>query len=395
MLFTRSFPLMMRPAYWWDTRAALFYGLYNGLTLSYLAVVAVRLNMPAAVIGFVAAAPYLGYLGTSWFAAHPLDRRCIPACTRAWFLGRTLTGVMLLTAGRPWLFLAVSLLLWAGEAWGMPGYSVIVQRVYPVAERGRAMGNVRVFSTLSLVLGAALGGVLLDRLGTGSYLLLFPAGGLAGVIAAHYFTRIRVPHDGGRLRPMPVLRSWRYLRRRPALMRFTAVQFISGAGNLVAVALFPLFQVRELGLSNFAIGMLIALTGLCNALSFSFWGRMIDRHGPLVVLKRILLLVPLVPLGYACAFSIGPVIAASVVAGLTLLAWDLAWQNYLFVSVGRQLQGVIGLQYTLLGIRGLVFPILGVWLAGHFGMRPVLLVAALLIAIGALALPSHSQPADL
>lgn len=383
MLFTRSFPLMMRPAYWWDTRAALFWGLYYGLALSYFTVIAVRLDLPPLAIGLVAAAPYLGYLGTSWFAAHPLGTRCVPACVRGWTIARTIPGLMFFTPDRPWLFLAVCLGTWVVEAWAMPAYSVIVQRVYPESDRGRAMGNVRTFSTTAIMLAAALGGVLLDRLGDDGYRFLFPAGALSGIVATLYFSRIRVPHGGDRLRAMPVARAWRYIRRRPPLLMFTVAQMLAGTGNLLIIPLFPLFQVRELHLNNAAIGLLVALTGLGNALTFSFWGRQIDRNGPLVTLQRIMYTVPFAGLLYCLSGGIWPVIIATAITGITQFSWDLAWQNYLYRSTGRHIQGVIGLQYTLLGLRGLVVPALGVMLAERIGMQPVFLLGSLLIALGA------------
>ncbi len=394
MFFTRSFPLMMRPAYWWDTRAALFWGMYYGFVLSYFPVVAVRLDLSPLAIGLVAAAPYLGYLGTSWFAAHPLAPRCVPACIRGWTLARTLPALMFFAPGHPWFFLTVCLGVWLLEAWAMPAYSVIVQRVYPESYRGRAMGNVRTFSTTSIMLSAALGGVLLDRLGADSYRFLFPAGALAGIIATHYFSHIRVPHGGGRLRPMPLLRSWRFIRRRPPLVQFTVAQMVAGTGNLLVLPLFPIFQVRELHLSNAAIGLLVALMGLGNALTFCFWGREIDRLGPRRTLQRIMLTVPFAGLLYCIAGGIWPVIIATVITGVTQFSWDLAWQNYLYRSTGRHIQGVIGLQYTLLGLRGLIVPVLGVLLAERIGMQPVFLLGSLLIVLGALYLRLPEKPSN-
>lgn len=385
MLFTRSFPFLMRPAYWRDTHAALFFGIYNGLVLSYLPVVAARLGYPDWLVGLTVAAAFIGYIGSIWYAAHPLRRDCVPACVRAWIIARAIMALMAFTTGRPWLFLLLTLTTYVFEAWAMPAYSVAVQRAYPDDKRGQAMGNVRIFSTSTLLLTALLGGVLLDLLGVNSYQFLFPLGALAGVIAALYFARIRLPHDQT-LAPVPVAAALRATLRSPRLRHFTVVQLLCGSGNLLAFPLYILFQVHDLHLSNFSIGMLIALQGLVNALTFFAWGKVIDRAGPLRALKQILLFAPLMPLLYSVADGIWPIVLASIVGGVTLLAWDLAWQSYFYATVRENLQGVMAVQLTLMGLRGLVLPPLGVVLASYLGMQPAFMLAALLMAGGALFL---------
>jgi MFS family permease len=144
-------------------------------------------------------------------------------------------------------------------------------------------------------------------------------------------------------------------------------------------------MVDELSLSNTAIGYLGAATALSGAISFFFWGHLIDRYKPLSLLKIIIIIASTIPLLYAISHSMLPIIFASIISGIVMNGWDLCWYNHVIHEVKREQTTVIfGIQYSLIGIRGLIAPFVGTMLYQQFGIRYAFIASASVIMTGAI-----------
>jgi len=384
----------MRQAYRWDARGALFFGLYNGMTLSYLAFVAAQLGFAPALIGLIVAAPTIRLLATSWSAAHPSHEHSVMAVVRPAIVARTIMALIAFTADHPLLYLAVLMIAYLVDSFTLPAYAHVVQAAYLEEHRPQALGFINGIQNFGLVLGSTLVGVLLDHLGVLGFRVLFPAGALAGIISALFFSRIRLTGAHHTVSPVPIRQAFRSVWRSRALRRFTLLLFFAGVANLIAVPLFPLYQVEVLHLPNTIIGCLIALNGVCCIVAPFLWSKVISRCGPFRSIQLVVLIVPFIPFCYAAASTLAPVVVATFLGGLAWIGWDLSWQNYLYARVKRHLSGAFAVQYTLLGLRGLVAPQLGVALAGFTDMRTVFLLSGGLLVVGAalflLMKPGHT-----
>ena len=169
--------------------------------------------------------------------------------------------------------------------------------------------------------------------------------------------------------------------RRPKY--FTMSFFIAGFGYLIGVPLYPLFLVDELSLSNTIIGYLGSITALSGSISFFFWGHLIDRFKPLNLLKVIMLIAVAIPFLYAISHHIYPIFFAAVISGVIMNGWDLCWYNHIIQEVKREhTPGIFGIQYSLIGIRGLTAPFIGTMLYQHIGIRLTLIISACVIMTG-------------
>jgi predicted MFS family arabinose efflux permease len=285
----------------------------------------------------------------------------------SWTIGR---GAFLLTGFAPG---AVGLLGLAAIFWfsdGFPGaaYTEVIRRVYPADVRGRALSVVRLGMVIAMLVSTPLVGIVLDRFGPQ---VLFPIVAVLGVVSAWMFTRMRLGNAGD-LDARPVRQAnakqsvadlWRVIRsdRRFAVYLLAIVFF--GLGGLLGIAFYPAVLVDRLKLSYESVSWLSFAQSLTWIAGLVVWGRLVDRLGGPWVMRLCFALSVLVPLSYIWANSAWLLLPAYLVQGLTSGGIDLAFTNTVIdlAEPGRVYE-YAALQRTVIGIRGLLGPFLGVWL---------------------------------
>ena len=151
--------------------------------------------------------------------------------------------------------------------------------------------------------------------------------------------------------------------------------FAFGFGNLIIMPLCPIFLVDSLHISNALAGRLASLFSFCWLLSYLFWGEFIDRHNPLKALWLVMLMVSLVPALYFFANNVWFIVVATIFLGLSSGGLELSRTNYITRIAGHeQIQSYWGVDYTLMGLRGIIAPFVGVSLMHLIGIKPTFLV---------------------
>jgi MFS family permease len=366
-------------------------GAYMGMTFPFLARIARGdLHAPEAAIGLMTAAPFVGNLLSPLWARQMEGRAKLPFCLGSWYAARALLLLMPL-ALNPWLFIAlVSSLQFIGTI-STPAYTSLMRDIYPARSRGRLMGYVRVGMKSMMFLATMATGRLLDS-GV-SYRYLFPVAGLLGFAAAFSFSHVR-PLD-----PSPpaaegartvsarafVLDTLSILRENVGYRWFALSVFTYGFGNLMVVPLYALYQVDVLRISNTQIADLANFASLVSIAGFFFWGRFMDRRGaPRTVLFGILL-ISLVPAVYLSAQNVNGLFLASALWGLGMSCIELSYvQSILtYAEPGRAAQ-YQSLHSLLLGLRGVLAPLLAVPLVKVFGYHRVFALAMAVMIVGVL-----------
>lgn len=383
MFFAKKFPYYTRIAYFYDTRSGIFFGIFNGLVIFFAPVIGRRMGATSLEVAVITASPTACFLLTLFWA-----KLCRNGKKVSWVVFPTLFARSLYLSvffiKTPLFFTVVVVCAAVLESMAMPAYSSVMKEVYHEDYRGKAMGYVRFFCNMSTVLASFAGGYLLD-LGNGTfYKFIFPAGAAFGMTSSILFKKIKIRRETklGKVEPLAVILS--EFSKNNHLKYFTLSFFIAGFGYLLGVPLYPLFLVDELSLSNTIIGYLGSVTALSGSISFFFWGHLIDRFKPLNLLKVTMLIAVAIPFLYAISHNIHPVLFASVISGVIMNGWDLCWYNHIIQEVKREhTPGIFGIQYSLIGIRGLTAPFIGTILYQHIGMRLTLLISAFVIVTGA------------
>ncbi|HEY3289759.1 MAG TPA: MFS transporter [Anaerolineae bacterium] len=366
-----------------DFSASILYGPFNAALL-FVPVVLQRMGATPDLVAIYQSQVYIGL----FFAA--LSVLIIPRghvllfLAVIWSIGR---GVFLftgLTQG------AVGLLVLASVFWfadGFPGaaYTEVVRRAYPADVRGRALSVVRLGMVITMLISTPLIGSVLDHAGPQ---VVFPITALFGIAASWWFTRMKLgkPVQKTTEHKNSVVDLLRILRNDRRFTMYLLGVVCFGLGGLVGIAFYPGVLVDRLHLSYADISWLGFAQSISWILGLLVWGRLLDRLGGPWILFICFALAVVVPLSYIVATSGWMMIPAYVISGLMSGGVDLAFTNSpIDLAEPDKIYEYAALQRTIIGIRGLVGPFLGVALFS-LGVRVefVFVLAAAFYITGAL-----------
>ena len=376
----------MREAYYYDSLGIVAFAFFAGLSASFFPIIARKLGASSFQMALISSAPFMGALFTLYWA-----RLSATAVSQMGFFVKVklLARAVILFAFlaiNPWIFILLVFLNSLLEQAGSPAYVRIMKEIYSDDYRGRAMGYVRMEMALVAVFTAYLGGFLLDHF---SYRYIFPVGAVFGILSVTYFGRIKVQKNNAKQKrkkqgilPREILEVFK--KDRPFAL-FETIFFIQGFANLMIMPLFPIFLVDYLGISNTSMGKLVSLSSVFLISSYLFWGHYIDKKGPCRSMALSSFLASFIPLCYFFASTIWYIVPASIISGFTMGAGELARVNFITNRTkSKDIHTYQGIDFTLMGLRGVIAPFLGVLLMYWIGMKSVFIISFCLIAISSL-----------
>jgi len=388
LFFNRRIPSFMREAYYYESLGAITFALFVGLSASFFPIIARKLGASSFQMALLSSAPFMGALFTLYWA-----RLSSNAVSQMGFFVKVkllARGVILFTflAINPWIFILLVFLNSLLEQAGSPAYAGIVKKIYSDDYRGRAMGYVRMEMAIVAVFASYLGGFLLDHF---SYRYIFPLGAVFGVLSIIYFGRIKVKKENTRrqrkkqgILPREILEVFK--KDRPFAL-FEMIFFVRGFANLMVMPLFPIFLVDYLGISNTSMGKLISLSSVFLISSYLFWGHYIDKKGSCRSLTVSFFLASFIPLCYSFASSIWYIVPASIIAGFTLGAGELARIHFITNRAkSEDVPTYQGIDFTLIGLTGITAPFLGAGLMHWIGIESVFIISFCLSIISSLVM---------
>lgn len=356
------------------------YGLFYGATVQFVPVVLRRMGASPDLLAFYIVQTYLGSILAALSIVMMRRRRTQTFAVVCWLLGRSLFLFYVGVTDVRWL-LVLTGLFWLLETFPSPAYARIIQHIYPDAVRGKVLSLIRMGMVAAILLSTPLAGWLLDEVG---YRVLFPIAALCGIAAALAFARLRV--DEGALPPrhpqsMSALINIVRTNRRFALYLLGFAVY--GLGAMMGYAFYAIVQVDRLQLSYTQIGLLGLAQSVAWLLSFLYWGRQVDLRGGIWVTQMNCAIAVVIPLSYIWADTGWMLLPAFIAQGIISAGIDLG-----LINAGIQLAepGYVAeyaaVQATVVGLRGIVAPILGVLLL-RLGMPDVgiFAIGALLIAL--------------
>lgn len=388
MFFNRRIPSFMREAYYYESLGIIAFAFFTGLSASFFPIIARKLGASSFQMALISSAPFMGALFTLYWA-----RLSATAVSQMGFFVKVklLARVVILFAFlaiNPWIFILLVALNSLLEQAGSPAYVRIMKEIYSDDYRGRAMGYVRMEMALTAVFTAYLGGFLLDHF---SYRYIFPLGAVFGILAVVNFGKIKVQENNVKQKkkkrgilPREILEVFR--KDKPFAL-FQTIFFIQGFANLMVMPLFPIFLVDYLEISNTSMGKLVSLSSISLIFSYLLWGHYIDKRGACQPLILNLLLRSFIPIFYVFASSIWYIVPASIISGFTMGAGELSRVHFITNRAkSKDIPTYQGIDFTLMGLRGVVAPFLGVALMRWIGMESVFIIGFCLTIISSLAM---------
>ncbi len=276
----------------------------------------------------------------------------------------------------------------AAAGFATPAWYDMIAKVIPLRRRGLFTGLSHGLGALMGVAGAGVIGLVLERWDyPQGFVLLFLLSFAMMVVSWGGLALNREPASPSVREPAPLAS---YLRRLPGILRgdrnyarYLAAIAVVRAGAM-AVGFLLVYGAARFGLSGAEVGLLTGVLIGAQALLNPLWGLLGDRRGHKLVL-------------------VGGALALALATGLAWLAPSWPWLVAAFVLLGGFLAAdstsslniilefcdeadrptYIGLTNTLLAPAIALAPLLGGWLAGWAGYPPMLMLAALLAAVGA------------
>lgn len=376
-----SVPFLSRPTFYYDRKAALLAGLY-GAAMGILPVLAAKYFAASKMqIALLSSAPVAAYLLTLYWGHFARQRRKLPLVVVAWALARGLFLVVGLLS-HLWPIIVLACLSYLINAAALPAYSAIWRHNYPTEVRGRLVGRVIRSNILVVAAGTLLFGWLLDQ-DPRLYRVIFPLAGALGVAAALVFRRVRVRRDfpareQDRER-FHLGRALGVVLRNRTFGKYLLAFFISGFGNLMAQPMLVVFLNEHFEATYQEQALVRFLPLVLQLVLLPFWGRVADRVNPMVLRAVLGIFWGTSYLIWALAPDMMTVYGAQVLRGVAMGGGTITWLlGTMYFASKEDLPLYMGLHTTLTGVRGLVAPFVGAWIAGRIGAQPLFGISWLL-----------------
>jgi predicted MFS family arabinose efflux permease len=364
-------------------------GLAAGLSAAFFAVLATRLGASAWLLALIASAPYLANLLAPFWVVQA--RRW---GTRGLMAGSlAAAGVVLLVLGlvrSPQVFALLVLLYYLFYGIGDPLYVALAEIVYP-ERTGSSLGRVQAVFNGVHALANALAGWLMDTLGI--FFTLAMAAVSTGVAAASYlpFPSLSETDQEGATSP------WQILRQDSLIRRMVLTLMVAGTGMVMMLPAFPLIEVKQLGLDNTQIGLLLAVNSLTLVAASWLWGRRLSETPAHIVnaFRLGMLAIAGMAVLYALSGSFWELLFANILCGIGGSAIAVGWRLFAINQPVYGTDDLSGLHLLTCGIRGLYAPAFGAVLISLWNPSVALWLAAALVLIGMWMLPPIGTIASL
>jgi len=201
-----------------------------------------------------------------------------------------------------------------------------------------------------------------------TYQIFFVFAFLLGIVQVWMITRIKgyQPHttdmqSGWRAIVHALTESMKLLWTNKPFRNFTIIAFVFHLTWHIGWTQFFLFQVQVLGANEAWLSYLNVASCVTSILTFGFWSKVIDKHGPRFPLLIGMLGLGLNPILNAISTSLWPLIPVHLLMGMTFSAFQLAlFRNMLDAVPVHNKTLNIAIYTTILNISAFVMPIVGV-----------------------------------
>ncbi|HTX72273.1 MAG TPA: MFS transporter, partial [Rectinemataceae bacterium] len=368
----------------YDAPAGFCFGVFNGLSVTFVGIIGRKIGLDSKMLAILSISAFVGLFLNVWMG-HLADR----GRKEGWvfwpsLVSRFLVALALLRVS-PWLYLGVMSAFNIVSTFGGPAYASIMRSNYSDRYRGEIMGYIRILIQISTAISAAIAGAVMEAV-PGSFRILFPLAAAFGMASSFLFRKIKVRPGRPRIQPprgtpaearatVPAhsgfMESLSTMTRDRLFMAYMAIYFVIGFPDKIVVPLEPIRFVDELGMNYAAAGLIQGTAPLVGALiGYLLYAKLADRSNPFVLLIVTTLLSSTRYLNTALAALPVQLLPGAFLNGVSNAGWDLIPIFSLMLFAGRErLSLYFGFHSTLIGLRGFVGPILGVWLYSGLRMR--------------------------
>ena len=366
--------------------------------MSFISVFLVRLGAPNWLVGLYISLPALVLMLTVLPMGSFVQRRRSLAATANW--GRMLFRSMVALFGLlPFLppTIAPFVLVGARGLMAMPGsafniaFTTILGKATSPERRLQMLSMRRALNGLVAVPVGLLAGYWLDYAPYPlNYQMLFLSAFVVGILSVYILSRLDLgatPQDEERRKERGGLREMLLIiKGTPAFRNYAVAAFLFRLGMSMPTALYTIYRVRTLGVSDSWIGVLLTVERLVGVVAYFALGRLLTRRK----YRRWLWLsctgAALYPFTMALARTPEMLLVPAVMGGIFGAGTNLFLTNLLFrVSPEEQRPTFVAANSFLTNLAAFVAPMLGTALADVTTIGFVLMLTAGLRALASMA----------
>lgn len=252
------------------------------------------------------------------------------------------------------------------------GQSSTYHCTYPRSLFGRVLGMLIFWNYLGMVAAALLAGQV-SRNDPRSFQWLYPLAGLSGLVGCVFYSQLRLVRRAPLAPPGSLRAGWKRLKKVMArdyrFRYFEIAFFLSGSAFFVSWGVSIVLAHERLGWDTGAITLwMTVIPQLVLAITSPAWGWVLDRIG---IVRTRLLIAVVMTLYLACYLGgliwlIPPLMyLGSVLRGVSEGGGQVTWAlaSVQFAPAPDEIPTYNGIHFILNGLRGLIMPWVGKWLA--------------------------------
>lgn len=365
---------------------------------TFLAVFLVRLGASSLLVGLLTALPAL----TGAILAVPIgaflerQRNIVPwySGMRVWVLwSYAIFGLLpffIPLAAVPWTVIVIWALVTIPSTFVNLAFTLVMggvagpgRRFFVMSLRWSSLGAVSAITVM-------LVGAILDRIAFPlNYQLVFIGSFFGGLLSFLFSRSIQLPDNPPTVRQTMPLRTWfttlgsALSHAPPAFRNYALSTFVFRSGVAMALPLFPLYWVRQIGASDTWIGIISTASSAVLIIAYFLWSLAVRRLGIGVVLLMSSFGMTLYPFATAATSSVLLLAIFAGFSGFFVAGNDLVNFDLVLSTTPQEHQATyIGLFQMLQNVALFIMPMLGTIVADLTGLHLALIVAGVLRMVG-------------
>lgn len=273
-----------------------------------------------------------------------------------------------------------------------PPWAVLMGEYIPPSRRGDFFGSRMqlvglVFFAASFLASRILG--FWEKGALWGFFAVFAAAGLFRLGSLYYTSLLHEPANAFHMprgAGLDILASFDFRKGRIPALCFSA--FVLLFGTHLSAPFFGVYALEELKYDYFRYMLLMSVGPMMTFVLMKRWGASADRYGSVKVLRTAFLLIPTVPLLWACSRNLYFLAAVELYSGLLWGAYYIGMNNFFYETApAHSRAGYVAFYGCLSGLGQFGGALLGGWLYTRLpaalgsSFIPLLAISALLRAL--------------
>jgi MFS family permease len=312
------------------------------------------------------------------------------------FFGRLILLLMYFVKGFSGYF-TIMILVFSFNSLLSPAQNVILQNKFRKENRGLLFGYTASIITIVMVSISYITGKLLDQ-NEQLFRIYFIFVGIMGFVSMYVLSLIKIEKKSlpaenfsfDKIFIRPIVRAFQVLKENKSFAIFQRNFFIYGFAYMILLPSIPKYLVDYLGwdYSKTFIGKSI-ISQLGILILAPLAGKLHDKKSPAYFTAVVFLILALYPIFLLISsfytgqsFTVYIVYSAFAIFGIGMAGMVISWNiSSLFFAGLEDVSMYQSVHVTLTGIRGLFFPLIGLFIMKTFGIRAVFTIAFLVFVL--------------